>query len=83
MYSQVISQVCIRGVYSQVSLRQCSGGGAHQEQQRVVDDELSGECDHVLAHDLEHGGRQYHGQVVGRHLVVLREHLDPGQSGRS
>lgn len=52
-------------MYSQVSLRQCSGGGAHQEQQRVVDDELSGECDHVLAHDLEHGGRQYHGQVVG------------------
>lgn len=43
----------------------------------MVDDELSSEGDQVLVHGLEEGRDQDHSQVMGRHLVHLREHLNP------
>lgn len=45
----------------------------------MVDDELSGESQKVLVHGLEQGRDQDDCQVVSRHLVHLREHLDPAE----
>lgn len=47
----------------------------------MVDDELSSEGDQVLVHGLEQGRDQDHSQVMGRHLVHLREHLNPEGKG--
>lgn len=41
-----------------------------------MDNELSGESEQILAHRLKQCRDQDHGQVMGGHLVHLREHLD-------
>lgn len=55
----------------------CTLFDIYQEQQRVVDDELSGEPEQILIHSLKQSRDQNHGQIMSRHLVHLREHLDP------
>lgn len=41
-----------------------------------MDDELAGESQQIWVHGLEQSWDENHSQVVGRHLVHLREHLD-------
>lgn len=53
----------------------------YQEEQRVVDDELSVESEQILGHGLEQSRDQNHSQIVSGHLVHLRVHLDPGRDG--
>lgn len=42
----------------------------------MVDDELACESQQIRVHGLEQSWDENHSQVVGRHLVHLREHLD-------
>lgn len=49
----------------------------YQEQQCVMDDELSGESEQILIHSLKQSRDQNHSQILSRHPVHLREHLDP------
>lgn len=43
----------------------------------MVQDQLAGEIEQVAVQTVEEGRNQNQGQVVGRHLVDLRERLDP------
>lgn len=54
----------------------CVTGDIYQEQERVMDDELSGESEQILVHRLKESRDQNHSQVMSGHLVHLREHLD-------
>lgn len=45
----------------------------------MVDDELAGQSQQILVQALEQGRDNYHSQVMGRHLVHLREHLDSAE----
>lgn len=45
----------------------------------MVDDELAGQSQQILVQALEQGGDNNHSQVMGRHLVHLREHLDSAE----
>lgn len=55
------------------------GVTVYQEQECVMDDELSGESEQILVHGLEQSRDQNHSQVVSGHLVDLREHLDSAE----
>ena len=50
----------------------------YQEQQSVVDDEVSGQADQVSMVILEQRWDQNQSQILSRHLVLRAEHLDPG-----
>lgn len=54
----------------------CVTGDIYQEQELVMDDELSGESEQILGHRLKQSRDQNHSQVMSGHLVHPREHLD-------
>lgn len=54
----------------------CVTGDIYQEQECVMDDQLSGETEQILVHRLEQSRDQNHSQVISGHLVRLGEQLD-------
>ena len=71
-----VSQVWVRCVCGVCVCVVC----VYQEQQCVVDDELSGECEQILAQGVKQRRDENQSEILSGHLVHLREHLDPEET---
>lgn len=47
----------------------------------MMDDKLFSESEHILVHSLKQSRDQDHSQIMSRHPVILRHHLDPVRDG--